>query len=353
MSEKSNLDNYRRYRNILRNMNLQDEGCINEALKRKGFYSSSNSFPLSSLHFELTSKCNAYCKHCYNNSGGEYSADRMTPNEWIKFSKYLVNHGGVFECLLSGGEPLLLGERLFDIMDILHDDGTIFLLMTNGYLMTELFARKFSKYHYHWFQLSLDGVTAEYHDAFRNLPGCWEKTVKAAKYVSKYGIPLKIAHCVTPYNLKDVDAMCELAYSLGASSIMLGGISLSGRTGKNRDMLLSENEKDLLYEKIQYNREKFQGKLRIKSTNSVKEGLERHAQRPRSNVVIRPNGDVRIDGMAPFVIGNVLQDDFSELWERKIDTCWNDIRVRQYINGYDERDYNNSFINYLEKDIYL
>lgn len=350
---EGNVENRRRYGNILRKMNLQDEDSISDALKRKGFYSSSDSFPLSSLHFELTSRCNAFCKHCYNNSGSNSFVDNMTPDDWIKFSQYIVNHGGVFECLLSGGEPLLLGEKLFDIMDILHNDGTIFLVMTNGYLMTEEFAKKFSKYQYHWFQISIDGVTEEYHDTFRNLPGSWKRAVKATEYVTKYGIPLKIAHCVTPYNLDDIDDMCELAHSLGASSIMLGGISLSGRTGKNKDMLLSNKEKELLYEKIEYNRKKFHGRLCVKSTNSVRKGLENHSRRPRSGVVIRPNGDIRIDGMAPFVIGNILQGDFADLWERKIDTCWNDARVQQFIDEFDNEDHNNNYINYLEKDIYL
>lgn len=44
-----------------------------------------------------------------------------------EFSKYIVKNGGVFECLLSGGEPLLLGDKLFEIMNILHNDGRYFL----------------------------------------------------------------------------------------------------------------------------------------------------------------------------------------------------------------------------------
>ena len=111
------MENLRRYLNVIRKMDLQDEKKISEALKLKGLYENSNSFPLSSLHFELTESCNAYCKHCYNVSGNNIKADRMTPASWVDFSKYIVEKGGVFECLLSGGEPLLLGNYLFDIMD--------------------------------------------------------------------------------------------------------------------------------------------------------------------------------------------------------------------------------------------
>lgn len=348
------MDNHRRYFNIIKKLNLQDEEAINEALKRKGFYSASETFPISSLHYELTSHCNAFCKHCYNNSGIDNKClDAMTPEKWILFSKYLVEKGGVFECLLSGGEPFLLGEKLFEVMDVLHNDGTIFLLMTNGYLLTEQMAKKLKKYQYHWLQISIDGAVAKYHDSFRQMEGSWDRAVRAAFSVSNNGIPLKIAHCVTPYNLKDIDKMCALAHSLGASSIMIGGISFSGRTAENTELLLSNSEKKILYDKIEENRIRYRGSMSVKSTNSVISGLKKHAKRPRSAAVIRPNGDIRIDGMAPFVIGNILKDDFAEIWEDKIDDCWNNIKVQEFISNFDRNDRNNRFINYLEDDVYI
>lgn len=347
------MENRRRYRNILRKMNLQEDDIVNQALKNKGFYSDSEIYPLSSLHFELTSKCNAFCKHCYNNSGSNNGSDAMTPQKWVEFSKYIVNYGGVFECLLSGGEPLLLGDNLFEIMDVLNDDGTIFLVMTNGYLLNGEMAKRFKKYQYHWFQVSIDGSNAQYHDWFRQNEGNWEKAVKGAREIAENGIPLKIAHCVTPYNLEDIDEMCDLAYSIGATSIMIGGISLSGRTKNNMDMLLSSSDIYYMKEKIEENRMRYQGKMKVKSTNSVKQGLMNHSKRPRSGAVIRPNGDVRIDGMAPFIIGNILKEDFTTLWQNKIDSCWNDIRVQTFLNDFEEDDRNRKLINYNGEDIML
>ncbi len=347
------MENRRRYYNILKKMNLQEEDVVNQALKNKGFYFGSDIYPLSSLHFELTSKCNAFCRHCYNNSGINNNIDEMTPDRWLDFSKYIVKNGGVFECLLSGGEPLLLGYKLFGIMDVLHNDGTIFLVMTNGYLLTKELAKKFAGYQYHWFQVSIDGASAEYHDWFRQSKGNWNKAVEGAKNIAANGIPLKIAHCVTPYNINHIDDMCDLAYSIGATSIMIGGISLSGRSNDNQDLLLSSCNKELMKEKIEENRLRFQGKMKVKSANSVKQGLINHSKMPRSGAVIRPNGDIRIDGMAPFIIGNIIEDDFSTLWRNKIDTCWKDSRVIEFIKNFDDEDRNRLLINYVGKDIYL
>lgn len=351
--EVSVVENRRRYLNVLRKLNLQEEDIVNHALIKKGFYSDSEIYPLSSLHFELTSQCNAFCKHCYNNSGINNISDVMTPDKWVEFSKYIVSNGGVFECLLSGGEPLLLGDKLFEIMDILNDDGTIFFIMTNGYLVNDGMAKKFKKYQYHWFQVSIDGSNAKYHDWFRQKDGAWDRAVKGARAIADNGIPLKIAHCITPYNLKDIDGMCDLAYSIGATSIMMGGIALSGRTYKNAELLLSPADIQCMKEKIVENQVRYQGKMKVKSTNSVKQGLMNHSKRPRSGVVIRPNGDVRIDGMAPFIIGNVLEEDFTTMWQTKIDSCWDDIRVQSFIRDFGEDDQNRKLINYIGEDIKL
>lgn len=81
-------------------------------------------FPINSLHFELTSNCNMRCVHCYNNSGvNNLLQDAMTPQKWIDFAQYLVNRGGVYETILSGGEPFLLGDVVIKIMDILNEIG--------------------------------------------------------------------------------------------------------------------------------------------------------------------------------------------------------------------------------------
>lgn len=338
---------------MLKNVDLKDESAVLQKVKEEGVYSNNHTFPIPSLHFELTSHCNMHCKHCYNNSGNNSCLDAMTANEWKIFSKYLSNKGGVFECILSGGEPLLLGDELFEIMDILNEKGTVFYLISNGYLLTDETARKLKNYRYHRIQISIDGATAEYHDMFRQRNGSWEKAINAARLLSKNNIPFKIAHCVTPYNLYDIDNMCELAISLGAQNIMIGELCFSGRAADNPDLLLSPKQREYLYEKVKEVKGKYRGLMQIKCSHSVKEGLEKHRRAPTSCAVIRPNGDIRIDGMAPFVIGNVLKDDFAEIWEKKIYDAWNNPHVLQYISDFGNDDRNHFFINYLEDDIYI
>ena len=248
---------------------------------------------------------------------------------------------------------MLLGDSLLELMDIFHNDGSIFLLNTNGYFLTHDKAIRLSKYKYHWIQVSIDGASEQYHDEFRRLTGSWRHAIKAAQMVAEYGIPLKIAHCVTPHNLYDINKICDLAYGIGATSIMIGGVSFSGRAAINKDILLDKTQQKVLEEEIRENIAKYAGKMYVRFTNSVYNGLKRHMHKPTEIAVIRPNGDIRIDGMAPFVVGNILKDDFETVWINQLESGWHDSRVLSYINGYNENDRNEELVNYIDSDVYL
>ena len=52
---------------------------------------------------------------------------------------------GIFQCVLSGGEPTLLGDSLFEIMDILNEYNVKFIGNTNGMIINEQNIEKFKK----------------------------------------------------------------------------------------------------------------------------------------------------------------------------------------------------------------
>jgi len=93
------------------------------------------------------------CKHCYNHSGGARPEDAMTGDKWIEFAKKLVEKGGILEAAISGGEPLLLGDKLFEFMDVLDADNTIFNFISNGYFFDKKILDKLKKYKFYWIQI--------------------------------------------------------------------------------------------------------------------------------------------------------------------------------------------------------
>ena len=330
------------YKTDLDNIVKQRENI--KKLQKFNLYPKEFDFPLL-LQFELTSKCNVHCKHCYNNSGITKN-DTMTPEKWKDFCKYVVSKGGIFECIISGGEPLLLKEDLFEIMDILHADGTFFLLITNGYLLTQDIVNRLAKYRYKWIQISIDGSTAKYHDEFRQKEGSWDRAVKGAMMVSGAGLPLTIAHSVSKYNLHQIDDMCDLAYSLGAGSIIIGEISLSGRTYENKDLILNDSDHELFLKKVEYNYKKYSGKMFIQRSMNDNLQYEKSKDIPAGGLIIRPNGDIRLDCMVPFKLGNILKEDFAQLWMKKRNKCWQYPEIKDYFE-------NNNIRNYVDNDVLL
>ena len=333
---------------------VQDEAERIKALIENHLYPERFTMPLT-LQFELTSHCNVHCKHCYNVSGEDNSRpDAMTPERWKDFAHYLVSGGGIFQCVISGGEPLLLGEDLFGIMDILHDDGTSFLVISNALLMTQEKVKRFKKYRYKWFQVSIDGVTRERHDEFRQVKGSWDAAVKAVFMLTNSGIPVTIAHTVTPDSLHEVDDMCELAYELGASGIILGEVMPSGRSWLNLDILMTREQRNILNEVINANMQRYSGRMSVQRSSGTKIQLMRSMNTPNTGAIIRPNGDIRLDCVAPFVIGNVLEDDFYDVWNAKAHDVWTRPEVLEYISSWeDEDEVNHGLRNYFDADVRL
>ena len=322
------------------------------ALQQAGAYPKKFNYPIT-LQFELTAQCNLACKHCYNRSGDIDRQTLMTPDKWIELSHQIVKDGGIFQCIISGGEPLLLGNQLFDIMDILHDDGTSFVVITNSLLLTKDKVRRFMKYRYFWFQISIDGSTAEIHDKFRGVKGSFDKAINGALEISNAGIPLVIAHTVIPENLSKVEDMINLAYKIGANSIILGEVMPSGRAYENNDIILNDEQKNILYGQIEEFNKKYQGRITIQRSAELKFQMERYMNEVNAGGIIRPNGDFRLDCMAPFTIGDVLETSIKEMWLNKGINAWQSKAVKDFIMSIDEDKQTSELKNHVDVDIAL
>ena len=321
-------------------------------LQGMGAYPVKMNYPIT-LQFELTGTCNLSCKHCYNRSGDQDRETLMTPDKWCELSRQIVKDGGIFQCILSGGEPLLLGNSLFDIMDILHDDGTSFIVITNAFLLTKEKVERFRKYRFLWFQISIDGADRKTHDSFRGVDGSFDRAVTGAMEISNAGIPLVIAHSVTPFNLSQLDDMVDLAYQLGANSIIIGDIMPSGRAIENQEIILNETQKNFLYEKIEKLRKEYADKISVQRSSDLKSQMARYEIEVNQGGIIRPNGDFRIDCMAPFVIGNVLHERIKNMWIEKGIDAWESSKVQNYIASIDEVKDEGNIRNHVDQDILI
>lgn len=321
-----------------------------QELIKKGCYPKSYRLPVT-LQLELTSKCNLHCKHCYNRSGYKKESDLVTPEKWVSFCRSLVSKGGILQATISGGEPLLLGNHLWEIMDILHDDGTVFNLISNGYLMDKNIIYKLLKYRFYWVQISIDSYCASLHDEFRGVEGSWEKAAKAAYLIALSGIPLRIASTITPRDLDHLEDFVKMAINLGAAYFIIGEVMPSGRAFDNVEIFLTKENRNFFYQEMEKLTKKYKNDISILTSNSTKTQLEYASTTTIDGAIIRPDGNIRLDCTAPFVIGNILTDDIEAVWKEK-SGCWQHPEVKKYIESCSSIDGNSSYIrNYDDVDI--
>jgi hypothetical protein len=99
-------------------------------------------------------------------------------------------------------------------------------------------------------------------------------------------------------------------------------------------LLLNNEQRAGFWRLIEEQRDIFTGRMQIQRSMSNRTQLEGVADLPAAGAIIRPNGDIRLDCIAPFVMGNVAVFPFYEQWQ-KGKNSWQDKRVKDYIESVD------------------
>lgn len=276
-------------------------------------YFNEATFP-TMLQFELTGICNLKCKQCYNDSGKKTTF--MTAEHWKNFSNKVASD--LFSVTLSGGEPLLLGEQLFSLMDIFAANHTWTNLISNGFLLDREIAKRLAKYDLGWVEISIDSPHEEYHDYLRGMKGSWRKAVLAASYLSSYNVPVFIGTCITPKNLSDIEAMARLAEEIGVKGLTLTKIFVSGRAYSHiEELILSDEETKNFIAKATTLKNDTKNIVINFTTQSVQDALKDGTGTANYQIpIIRPDSKMRLSCFEPIIVGDVLNEDIQILWER-------------------------------------
>ncbi len=285
------------------------------------------------MQLELTSRCPQKCIQCYNQSNDLEHNDlrnELTIEEWKNIAQQIKDLD-IFQCVISGGEPLTLGDKLFEIMDILNEASVRFVVISNGMLLNKEMMEKFKKYRYSWFQISIDGCREEIHDFIRGAKS-FRKAIEAANMIKEAGIPLVIAHCVMKYNKEYLNEMIDMCYMLGATRVVTGPFSYMGRAVKNSELIsLTDEEAKEVYELIDKKAGEYAGRMQVSVAAEEATSLRVRLAEPNSVLLIRPNGDVKFDCVSPFKIGNVKEESLKEIWDKRGKSVYSNERLIEYV----------------------
>jgi radical SAM protein with 4Fe4S-binding SPASM domain len=97
--------------------------------------------------------------------------------------------------------------------------------------------------------VSLDGPTAEIHDAFRNVPGTFEYSMRALRWAREYRIPVQVNTTITAQTLPHVEAMYTLLRDTASPPVRRWSLFLLVPVGRGSDLHTpSADEVERLFE---------------------------------------------------------------------------------------------------------
>jgi radical SAM protein with 4Fe4S-binding SPASM domain len=280
---------------------------------------------------------------------------------------------------LSGGEPL---ERkdFFELAAYAKKRIGYVSIASNGTLITKDNAKRIKDSGVDYVEISVDGATPQVHDEFRGIPGAFEKAMKGVENSLEEGIDTCIATVLHRDNLAELDKILGLAKQLNVRFMHFNYIP-TGRAKGYVELDLTPDErlhvletigKEIIGLYLQAKEEELKlGRSNVKVDRffstcpqyaSVTKGLsqkhgekflvEAHyaAKKGVENVAnflggcgagrlyccIEPNGDIKPCVFFPTneetVLGNILRDDFEEIWDNH-PLLWK-LRAREDLEDY-------------------
>lgn len=196
--------------------------------------------------WDFTHKCNLSCKHCYSNSNVA-SVDELDTEESLYVVDQLAD-SGVTALAFSGGEPLIRKD-FFEVARYAADRGLYVSVATNGTLLNKANVQKLKQANVNYVEISIDGATAQTHDAFRGTPGAFEKAVAGLRTCVKEELCVCIATTATKSNITEMPQILDLAEAVGAERFTYFNFIPTGR-GKElyeQDLAPEQREELMLF----------------------------------------------------------------------------------------------------------
>lgn len=207
------------------------KATVSEALKhREGeipphlLQFSANSRPV--VVWNLNSRCNLNCQHCYIEAKSEKDQEEMTTRE----AKQFIGDLGKLKIpvlLFSGGEPLLR-EDVYELATWANKKGIRPILSTNGTLISREVAKKLKISGFKYIGVSLDGLE-HIHDDFRNREGAFQLALTGLQNAMQADLKVGVRFTINEKNKEDLPQVLDLVKEKKIPRFCMYHLVYSGR----------------------------------------------------------------------------------------------------------------------------
>lgn len=196
------------------------------------------------LAWEMTRACALACVHCRAEAQPRRDPRELSTAEGRRLIDQVVEIGQPI-LVLTGGDPLMRRD-IFELAAYAIGRGLRTALSPSATrLVTPAALARLRTIGVSMIHLSLDGATGAVHDAFRGVPGSYQRTREIAREVTAAGLPLQIGTTVTRHNVATLPAIAAEVAAMGVSVWSVFFLVPTGR-GQAADMIsAAEHERTL------------------------------------------------------------------------------------------------------------
>lgn len=182
------------------------------------------------VYWETTNACDLACRHCRAEARPERDPRELSTDEGRRLFEKLATFGAPLpHVVLTGGDPLKRDD-LFELIAIARGMGFgVSVAPSATPLLTQDAVRKLRAAGVDAISLSLDGATAEHHDAIRGIPGTYERTLAAGAAAREAGLPFQVNTLVCEETAADLPTIYEHVVAMGAARWSLFFLVTVGR----------------------------------------------------------------------------------------------------------------------------
>ena len=277
---------------------------------------------ISNIQFELSSRCNERCIHCYiPNDKKNHGIDM--PTAVVKdLIDQLAAMGGL-HVTLSGGEAFM-HKDLIEIARYAREKDMMVSILSNLIALKDEQVQELKELNLSLIQVSLYSMSPEIHDYITTIKGSFAKTKIAIEKLVAADIPLQISCPIMKVNRKGYKDVLQYAESLKIKAqtdfIMMAEANFDTSNLANRISI--EETEELLRDILEYDNQYKQETLKQRPITEERDmNLERYMKQPLcgvgyDNCCITANGDVYpCAGWQAMVLGNIYHNTLSEIWE--------------------------------------
>lgn len=256
----------------------------------------------------VTSRCQCKCPHC---SVG-YKQSTKEDIDTDKCLKLIdtISAMGIPKINLFGGEPLLLGDTIINLVKHASSKGLSVSIDTNAVLANPDLIKSLSLAGINNINVSLDSANETKHDSLRGVDGAYKKAIACMQNCHDEKIPCVLSTYASKENIAngDLKEIITLGKKLKVTGIKIMLPLLSGKWAKAEEVILNNEERNEVFALTG------DGLCYIESpVFSIKNGKKVCEALNKNMIYISPKGDLQACYTVPVTFGNVFEKDLNTL----------------------------------------